>query len=210
MFSSPKQRFCHNCGTPQDEGISACTSCGALPQTAGVSVCRECGQENAKDSELCTHCGTTISLLPMVSFIQAINLGFKNYIRFNGRARRSEYWWFVLFVQVLTLVTWVPYLGLAIGLATLIPSISLTTRRLHDIGRSGWWQIVPGGLLISSLIFWEFTDIITWFKFELLLLAIVSTILTIIMSITFIIWTIKQGDVGHNKYGRDPRTGGLE
>ena len=199
MFSSPNQPVCHNCGTLQSEGLSACASCGAALQTTAGSACRECGQENANASEFCTHCGKSIRVLPMVSFIQAISLGFKNYIKFNGRARRSEYWWFIS-LQLPVLV--VPLIWFVI----FIPTISVTTRRLHDIGRSGWWQFVPNVLLISALIFWNIKLKISMFSYEFLLLAIVSTITAILMLIILIMWTIKHGDDGPNKYGPDPRT----
>ena len=184
MFSSPDQRVCHNCGTPQREGLSACASCGASLQTTARSACRECGEENTSDSEFCTHCGISTRVLPTVSFIQAISLGFKNYIKFNGRARRSEYWWFVS-LQVPVLV--VPLIWVVI----LIPTISVTTRRLHDIGRSGWWQFVPNVLLISALIFWNIKLKISMFNTELLLLAIMSGSLAILMLITLIIWWVR-------------------
>ena len=203
MFSSPDQRVCHNCGTPQREGLSACASCGASLQTTAGSACRECGEENTNDSEFCTHCGISTRVLPTVSFIQAISLGFKNYIKFNGRARRSEYWWFVS-LQVPVLV--VPLIWVVI----LIPTISVTTRRLHDIGRSGWWQFVPNVLLISALIFWNIKLKISMFNTELLLLAIMSGSLAILMLIILIIWWVKHGDDGPNKYGPDPRTVGRE
>lgn len=73
---------------------------------------------------------------------------------FSGRASRSEYWWFVLFCfligfflkplidQYLT-VDWSNRLiPLAISLVTLLIAFSVACRRLHDINRSGWWQLI--------------------------------------------------------------------
>jgi uncharacterized membrane protein YhaH (DUF805 family) len=84
---------------------------------------------------------------------------FKNYANFQGRARRKAYWMFVLFwliaagiASVLdsTLGTNGVIFGLY-ALGTLLPFLALAVRRLHDIGKSGWWyliQLVPviGGI----------------------------------------------------------------
>jgi uncharacterized membrane protein YhaH (DUF805 family) len=63
-----------------------------------------------------------------VSFAGAISDGFSQYATFSGRSRRRAYWFWVLFVFLVSVVT------------TLVdPSIAVTVRRLHDTGRSGWW-----------------------------------------------------------------------
>lgn len=78
---------------------------------------------------------------------------------FSGRADRTEYWMFILLYFVLSIVIAVVDSMITGGiitalfyLITLIPFISITTRRLHDSGRTGWWQLiafVPGiGVLI--------------------------------------------------------------
>ncbi|MCO6539089.1 MAG: DUF805 domain-containing protein [Gilliamella sp.] len=85
----------------------------------------------------------------------------KNYANFNGRARRKEYWMFVLFYIILTFITIIidKMIGspLAITailvLALFLPSLAVTVRRLHDISKSGWWillQFIPyiGGIII--------------------------------------------------------------
>ena len=96
-----------------------------------------------------------------MNFMQAVQAGFKNYFDFKGRASRSEYWYWVLFVFLLTIVTMALDLALfppatpeevdegpisAIGnLVTLIPGMSLAVRRLHDVNRRWWWllTIIP-------------------------------------------------------------------
>ena len=76
-------------------------------------------------------------------------LAFKKFAEFTGRARRKEYWMFFLFNGIFSLVLGV--FSAMIGsdaiaglysLIVLIPSIALAARRLHDIGRSGWWQLI--------------------------------------------------------------------
>jgi uncharacterized membrane protein YhaH (DUF805 family) len=83
-----------------------------------------------------------------------------NYFDFGGRASRSEYWWFyfgnifiVIGLTVLTVAARLPQLVLLIYLAAMIvPSLSVSVRRLHDTNRSGWWLLlglVPfGGLVL--------------------------------------------------------------
>ncbi len=69
----------------------------------------------------------------------------KQYADFTGRARRKEYWMFILIYMIINIVLAVLGLdavSMLVGLVLLIPSISIATRRLHDIGRSGWWQLI--------------------------------------------------------------------
>lgn len=86
-----------------------------------------------------------------MSFGEAIGAGFANYVAFQGRASRSEYWYFILFCILVDMAAGI--IDSAIGqdlsvvgslwtLATFLPTISLATRRLHDIDRSGWWQLL--------------------------------------------------------------------
>ncbi len=73
----------------------------------------------------------------------------EHYADFKGRARRKEYWMFVLFnfiaSWVLTLLGGLikfPWLGYIYALAVFIPSLAVLVRRLHDTGRSGWWVFI--------------------------------------------------------------------
>lgn len=93
-----------------------------------------------------------------MTFQEAIRVCFQKYADFNGRAKRPEFWWFVLFTflasLILSMVSNVLY-GL-FSLATIIPSLAVGARRLHDIGRSGWWQLLGLVPVIGwlVLIFW--------------------------------------------------------
>lgn len=84
----------------------------------------------------------------------------KNYATFTGRARRSEYWYFALFNLIAYLALY--YIGAALGipllgsiyyLAVIVPVIAVGVRRMHDVGKSGWYVLIP----IYNLIL-AFTD----------------------------------------------------
>ena len=79
-----------------------------------------------------------------MTFHESIRVCFAKYADFSGRATRSEYWWFVLFIILASLgISMISdVLGGTFGLATLLPSIAAATRRLHDTNRSGWWQLI--------------------------------------------------------------------
>ena len=89
-----------------------------------------------------------------MNFQDAIRVCFKKYADFNGRAGRSEYWWFVLFIILVSLAISMvsrPLSGL-FSLATLLPSLAAAARRLHDTGRSGWWQLIGLIPIIGTIV----------------------------------------------------------
>lgn len=74
----------------------------------------------------------------------------KNYFNFNGRARRSEFWYFTLINCVIIFV--LGFIGRLLhtsllssiySLAVLLPGIGVAVRRMHDIGKSGWFILIP-------------------------------------------------------------------
>ncbi|MBR4156874.1 MAG: DUF805 domain-containing protein [Bacteroidales bacterium] len=100
---------------------------------------------------------------------------FKQYFDFKGRARRKEYWYFTLFCFIFSILVELvgSILGMMVGsyilhsilslifcIITFIPSISVSVRRLHDIGRSGWW----GLLCLVPIIGWIW--LIVWACFD--------------------------------------------
>jgi len=121
-----------------------------------------------------------------MDFQQAIQSGFSNYANFNGRAARSEFWYWQLFVtigglagELLDLV--VSYGVLDIGgsplsilfwLATFIPNLAVMVRRLHDTDRSGWWLLLFFIPLIGPIV--------------------------------LIVWWCTRGTSGYNRFGADP------
>jgi uncharacterized membrane protein YhaH (DUF805 family) len=75
---------------------------------------------------------------------------FQNYANFSGRARRSEYWFFALFHMIiyisllfLGLFVRLPIFALVYAFAALVPSIAVAVRRMHDVGKSGWYALIP-------------------------------------------------------------------
>jgi uncharacterized membrane protein YhaH (DUF805 family) len=98
-----------------------------------------------------------------MSPIGAIANVFSNYANFKGRATRSEYWWwqaFLIALQVLITVvfgtdpedTTGNFLVLGLILVLAIPTIAVSIRRMHDIGRRGWWILFPIVNFIFSLL----------------------------------------------------------
>ena len=112
-----------------------------------------------------------------MNFTQAVKtVLFKKYFSIHGRASRSEYWWFFLFCAVGSFLF--DYLDNALGftagfmyqgdievktqllygiftLLTIIPSICVATRRLHDVNKSGWWQLLIFTIIgLIPLIYW--------------------------------------------------------
>ena len=130
-----------------------------------------------------------------MNFVEAVRSGFNNYANFSGRALRSEYWWWVVFVWIAGIIAsiidralgWSIYettmygvqqssgpVAAIVSLAVLIPGLAVLVRRLHDTDRSGWW-------------FW------------LVLIPIIGWIV-------LIIFLASSGTPGPNKYG-PPRDG---
>jgi len=79
-----------------------------------------------------------------MNFTDAVKVGLTNYANFSGRSGRPEFWWFALFCAVVNFVSM--FLGdiinLILTLALLVPTFAVGARRLHDLGKSGWWQLL--------------------------------------------------------------------
>tara|TARA_R110001599_G_scaffold64023_5_gene179741 strand:+ start:55758 stop:56075 length:318 start_codon:yes stop_codon:yes gene_type:complete len=79
-----------------------------------------------------------------MTFQESIRTCFTKYADFAGRAGLSEYWWFALFTFIVSvaLSMFSESIGGLFSLATLLPSLAVGARRLHDTHRSGWWQLL--------------------------------------------------------------------
>ena len=104
--------------------------------TFKVLTIKSCARHKFRDSSM--------------KFTESVKTVYSKYATFSGRATRSEYWWFVLFLYATILC--VVLLGVATGIdkpflaligifvaISFIPIVALRVRRLHDIGKSGWW-----------------------------------------------------------------------
>jgi len=124
--------------------------------------CRGCAKQIHESAVSCPGCGATQSggsataALPDSGgnpYLKA----WKNYATVQGRARRKDYWLFVLINALISVAIAMvdratgldPLLGLVYNLAIMIPSITYGVRRLHDTDRSGWWLLLP----IVNLVF---------------------------------------------------------
>ena len=136
----------------------------------------------------------------MVGLGEAISRGFTNYFTFSGRASRPEYWWWVLFTALVAIIP-------VSILVTFIPSLALASRRLHDIGKSGWWQLLPlGGLILVFLILFSagaYFESLWWPM--MLMELLVSLVLFLGSIVLLIVWLASKGFEGPNTYGPDPR-----
>lgn len=126
-----------------------------------------------------------------MGFGESVSSVMGKYATFEGRAPRSEYWWWVLFTILIqwasSVVDMVIFGGYSfveygsmdvftpitslVGIALLIPSIAVGARRFHDMGRTGWWLLIG---------------------------------LTGIGALIIFFWFMCRGDEGPNRYGPDP------
>ena len=113
-----------------------------------------------------------------MDFAQTVSSGFKNYVGFDGRASRSEYWYWTLFSVVASIiaaamdsVVGLGFFSGAVSLGLLLPSLAVAFRRIHDIDRTAWW------ILLSF---------------------------TVIGGIVLLIWFCLRGTMGTNRFGPDP------
>lgn len=98
-----------------------------------------------------------------VSFEEAVRSALQqNYCNFSGRASRSEFWWYVLFTFLVSVVIgWIGFvsrdlgnvINTLVGLALLLPGLGLSVRRLHDTGRSGWWILINLIPVVGNIIY---------------------------------------------------------
>jgi uncharacterized membrane protein YhaH (DUF805 family) len=100
-----------------------------------------------------------------VGFGDAISLFFKNYVNFQGRSSVGAYWWLILFSVLAGIVLGAVDGAMAGGaaapvgpltalysLATLIPSLAIGVRRLHDTDKSGWWLLLAFIPLVGAIV----------------------------------------------------------
>lgn len=81
-----------------------------------------------------------------INIVDAVKDGLTRYTDFSGRSSRAQYWYFILATFLASLAGTLiagDMVGNLISLATLIPTIAVAVRRMHDVGKSGWFVLVP-------------------------------------------------------------------
>ena len=166
-----------------------------------------------------------------MNFTNAVKTCFKKYFVFGGRAQRSEFWWWMLFTflggVIFGIIDSIIFPSSTAGIAaddfigqlasqrtpisdvfsllTFIPSLSVGARRLHDIDKSGWWQILP--LAPVVLLIAGFAIMFASGAGGTALLAIggIATLATVVL---LIVWWAKDSDKNDNRFGTSPKYGG--
>ena len=149
---------------------------------------------------------------PSLSFSEAINKATSKIFQFEGRSRRSEYWWTMIIVYLASIIL-TPFVGFVLSILT----IPLTFRRLHDTGRSGWWwggcAIMQGVVLVTFVydiimaylnagnIYGYGDDIICGFLLKYSLLSL----LVVIYKIVLVIFCCIDSEPYKNNYGESPK-----
>ena len=98
-----------------------------------------------------------------MNFLTSLKTCFQKFSDFKGRASRSEFWYFYLFailgyfISIFLAIQMSFFFAIAIifGLIIFVPALAVTARRLHDMGKSGWWQLtayIPYVGIIASII----------------------------------------------------------
>jgi len=138
-----------------------------------------------------------------MNFAQAIRSGFSNYVNFSGRAARSEYWYWALFVSIVGVVAFLIDLAIfnhrhspldnAWRLVTFLPGLALTVRRLHDTDRTGWWLPVIGVVVLLLAL-----------TLAVMGISMLPEIVVLIGFLVPIYWFCQPGTSGANSYGPDP------
>ena len=144
-----------------------------------------------------------------MSFQTSVKTCFKKYATFSGRASRSEFWYFYLFVWGLSIILlFISFISLkqgqrvssdiffwsfaGFGLATLIPFFAVSARRLHDINKSGWFQILPYPYIFLDKFLPAFGDG----------MSLIYGFIFLGLYIYLIVLYYREGEKKKNKYGK--------
>lgn len=138
-----------------------------------------------------------------MNFQTSVKTCFKKYATFDGRASRSEFWYFYLFTYGLYAILIISSINIAsifgwllagFFLATSIPFLAVTARRLHDINKSGWFQILP--------LPFSFVDRLLERSLQDVGFSIFFGLITIGLYIYLFILFCTEGEKKNNKYGK--------
>ena len=134
-------QLCEGCGNVLDQKVNEKS---ALRDIERQQSKKNFNQTSPKVKNLKTNNFNSKKSIPM-NFGESLSFCFKNYATFEGRASRSEYWFFILFTISGGLLTSFinPGVNAVFTLGTILPTIAVGCRRMHDVGRSGWFQAIP-------------------------------------------------------------------
>ena len=140
---------------------------------------------------------------------EAVQSGFENLTDFEGRATRSEFWWFWAAIAVPSIIlsmvfaSFIPFVGAFTGLAATVLTLSATVRRLHDSGRPGMW-IVP--FLVVTVLFTliAFSALFSGAWVLALLASYVGALIQLIVGLVVLYFLVQPSDTGTNRYGPPP------
>lgn len=185
-----------------NDGAQVCLGCGAKVGT-GNKFCGNCGASHAPEASVCLRCGAALkggNGASGDSFMDILKYSIKKSFSFEGRASRKDFWYVyaAIFVVNFLLSTVVGSIfgiffvgvvavtgGLGIilyplifipSIITCLPLIGLSVRRMHDIGKSGWY----------SLLYW------------------LGPLTCLITTIVYFVFACKESDCGNNEYGPAP------
>ena len=140
--------YCKNCGNYMDDNTQFCPNCGAKQEDQQQAYQQPYQQPQQGYAQ------PTGQVAPQVGILDAMKMFFTRYTDFSGRSRRSEYWWSYLGLVIIGgvlntiggMVDFLAWLPMVWSLAILVPSIAITVRRLHDVGKGGvnyLWILLP-------------------------------------------------------------------
>lgn len=146
----------------------------------------------------------------------------RKYVTFEGRARRKEYWMFTLFNVVFVVVTMLldillfgatpdnptspRYLTTLYGLFVFLPTLTVVVRRLHDIGRSGWWLAGYYGVaFVCTILMMIGSVLMLGGKGSGMALTGGGFAVLMITAVWMIVWMCFDSQAGENKYGPQPQ-----
>ena len=127
-----------------------------------------------------------------MNFTAAVSSGYNGYVKFAGRSARSEFWYWVLFQVIVSII--IGYfegggqssvsngmmnssynagpIAMVWSLANFLPGLAVSVRRLHDVDKSGWWSLI--------------------------------VLIPVVGIIVLLVWNATKGTVGGNRFGADP------
>ena len=164
-----------------------------------------------------------------VRFAEAVGSGFRKYFQFSGRAQRAEFWWWIAFwclgslvavvldraldlgpsqpldgvitIRFLSIFEWSEPAESVFKLFVLTPTAAVGVRRLHDIGKRGWWLLMPFAILFGTLMAAPFIGAARP------VVALAGPFGFLAVFVVILVWWARDGDRGSNRFGPSPKYG---